>query len=149
MRPSQVLWIGSSTALPGGWPQPSADWDLHFQPPDEAIDSLARGGYAAVVLERKTCELLEQVHQVAPGVPVLVHDPGASLPDAVRLIRQGASQFLTSAEESFAIIDDAVADFRRGLARLASKVAGADWEHLLVGESREMQSIHQVIRLVT
>src|SRR6266496_879076 len=39
-------------------------------------------------------------------------------------------------------------DSSRSMECLAAKVSGADWEHLLVGESREMRMVHQVIRLV-
>ena len=35
-----------------------------------------------------------------------------------------------------------------GLSRLSARVAGAEWEHLLVGESAEMRMVHLVIGLV-
>src|SRR5436190_307819 len=144
MEPSQVLWIGNSHGLPDGWPRHPAAWDIDFRTPDEGLALLSRGGYAAVVLDMPgpagtACAWLEQVQQTAPGLPVLIRDPQASLSDAVRLTRLGARQFLTSAEESFGMIDEAVEDFRRGLARLAARVEGGDWQHLLVGESQEMR----------
>jgi DNA-binding NtrC family response regulator len=148
-----VLWIGSSPGLPAGWPRQAADWDIEFQPPGEGLVSLARGGYAAIVLDlpvpaRTGCELLEEVQRKAPGIPVLIRDPHASLSDAARLTRLGARQFLTSPEESFDIIEEAVGEFHRSLAHLAAKAGGSGWEDLLVGESQEIRLIHRLIRLV-
>jgi DNA-binding NtrC family response regulator len=158
MGSSQVLWIGDSHGLPGGWErQPLPDGRsspalIGFCAPPEAPAALASRKFAAIVLDvpassQIACDLLQQALRSAPAVPVLVRDPNASISDAVRLTRLGVRQFLTSAEETFGLLDAAVEDFRRDLARLAAKVEDG-WERLLVGESNEMRMIQEVIRVV-
>src|ERR1051326_1867495 len=107
MQPSPLLWIGSSNGLPDGWRQPVGPSCVEHQPPATGTACLARGGYAAVVLERNASQLVEQIRAIAPGVPVLIYDPA-----------------------------------------LPVKLPPGDWEHLLVGESREMRLVHETIRLV-
>jgi DNA-binding NtrC family response regulator len=145
MGTSQVIWIGASLAPPPGWPWNSAGWAIDFQDYGAGLDALSRTKYAVVVLDRAACDLLDQVQRIAPGVPVMVHDPEASVGDAVRLVRQGVRQFLTSPEAAVEAIDDAVEESR---ARALTGRAASDWERLLVGESREMRAIHEVIRTV-
>jgi transcriptional regulator with GAF, ATPase, and Fis domain len=131
MAPAKVLWIGSSNGLPPGWPQLETSWEIDFQPPATGTALVSSGGYAAIVLERPAAAMTPQIQRLAPGVPLLIHDSEAA-----------------AAEEFFVAIDDAVERFRYSLGRLVNKVSGADWEHLLVGESAEMCAIHHVIRLV-
>ena len=148
MGPPQVLWIGASQSLPPGWPGHEAGWQISFESPENALAALSRANYAAVVLDRASCELLEQVLRLAEGAPVLVHDPNVSVSDAVKLTRLGVRQVLTSAPESIGLIDEAVQDSRHVQWRGAFRAVVADWQRLLVGESREMKSIHHVIGLV-
>jgi DNA-binding NtrC family response regulator len=149
MASAQVLWIGSSNGLPPGWPAPAASWEIVFEPPARGIAILSRVSFAAVVLERGASQLLPSVQQIAVDVPLLIYDPAAAPSEIARFTRLGARQFLTtSARESFAAIDEAVNGASTGLARLSDRVSGAEWEHLLVGDSPEMRMVHQTIRLV-
>jgi DNA-binding NtrC family response regulator len=80
---------------------------------------------------------------------VLVRDPSATLNDAVRLARLGIHQFLTAPGEELQQIEQTL-DRRRahGLAPLASRTGSEDWERLLVGDSREMRQVGNLIRLI-
>ncbi|HJZ99672.1 MAG TPA: sigma-54 factor interaction domain-containing protein, partial [Candidatus Solibacter sp.] len=129
MAAAHVLWIGNSDGLPDGWPETKGSWEIDFQPPATGMSLLPKGGYAAVVLQGAARQMIGQARWAAPGVAALVFDP-------------------TAVPESFVAIDEAVERFRAGLARRASRVAGAEWEHLLVGESAEMREVHRVIGLV-
>jgi DNA-binding NtrC family response regulator len=86
---------------------------------------------------------------LAPGTPVLIHDPEASPSDAIRLARLGASQFLSSDGDAVALVDQAREERReRDLACLAHRVGREEWENLLIGESHEMRQVCHIIRVV-
>jgi DNA-binding NtrC family response regulator len=94
-------------------------------------------------------DLVEQVRRLAPGAPVLVRDPSATLNDAVRLARLGIHRFLVAPGEELQQIEQAL-DHRRthDIAQLASRTGSEDWERLLVGDSRAMRQVGNLIRLV-
>jgi DNA-binding NtrC family response regulator len=144
----QVLWIGAAHGLPPGWPPYDAAWQIDLKSPGTGLSTLAQGDYAVIVLDRTGRDLLAQVQRIASGVPVLIYDPAATVADAVRLAHSGARHVLTTGEESFGRIQDAIGAYRSGLAQFASRAGGAGWKHLLVGESRELRSIHRIIGLV-
>jgi DNA-binding NtrC family response regulator len=154
MGSTQVLWISAEPELPGECSHEPADWSIETQPAEEAIDTLAVAGFAAIVLNLPlpgwtATTLLEAVQRAAPGVPVLVRDPNVSIGEAVRLAHLGIYQFLPSGESAFELIGQAIEDGRRGdLARLADQVDREDWERMLVGGSREMRKLQHIIRLV-
>jgi DNA-binding NtrC family response regulator len=113
------------------------------------------------ILHWNPAELLEEVQRLAPGVPVLVRDPDATLSDAVRMARLGVYQFLepdaASPQIEHDLIEQAIESRRtQGLARLAGNLFGnqsgnqgrEDWTSLLVGESREMRQVSHIIRMV-
>ena len=154
MNSHQVLWISALPGLPADWPRHPSIWNIEFATPEEGIGALGNTDYAAIVLDFPisdwtAAELLEQVQRQARGVPVLIRDPGASLSDAVRLAHLGVYEFLESGEQSWAAIERAIEERRtRDLAHLAENVAGQEWGRLLVGTSREMRRVCEMIRLV-
>ena len=82
-------------------------------------------------------------------MPILVHDPSASLSDAVRLTRLGACQFLSADDEAVALLDQ-LRDLRcpGDADRPVESASGEEWERLLIGESHEMRQVRHIIRLV-
>ena len=74
MAPAKILWIGSSHHHPPGWPISHTEWEMEFQPPATGMAHLARSEYAAIVLDRDFNQLLPQVQQLAPGLPILLYD---------------------------------------------------------------------------
>ena len=131
----RVLWIGPAHGLPPGWPAYNAVCQIDFESPLTATAALARAGYAAILLDRTGSDLLPQVHRIAPRVPVLIHDPAASVSDAVRLAHSGAHHVLTSTKETFDKIQEAVADYQHSVTEPAGRPVSLDWERLLVGKA--------------
>jgi DNA-binding NtrC family response regulator len=97
-------------------------------------------------------ELLEEIQRVDAWIPVIFFDAHASVSAAVRLIRLGAWHYLSGEEDpaEVAAIVEAAAEFRRDreLALVAPERSKEPWRSFLVGESRAMQQVQQVIRLV-
>ena len=149
----RVLWIAAESFESTEWPFLSAGYAIDSQPPREALRALSGPPYTAVVLDFPATvwlsELLETVQRVAPGTPVLVHDPGASPSAAVHLARLGVHQFLSSDEEAVALIDQARNGRRVGEpAHPADHPGREEWECLLIGESREMRQVCHIIGVV-
>ncbi len=131
------------------------------------VEAAANGHEALELLERRrfdavlACfplpgwsaeELLEEIQRIDAGIPVIICDADATLAKAVRLTRLGAWHYLDGGEspaQVAAIVQEA-AEFRRDReAALVGPQRSADpWRSFLVGESRAMQQVHQVIRLV-
>ncbi len=101
METNRVLWINALAGPPADGPEgpePAPAWRTEFRSPDEGLEALRHSDYHAVVLDFpmpgwNPAELLEAVQRLAPGVPVLVRDPDATLSDAVRMARLGVYQF--------------------------------------------------------
>jgi len=122
----------------------------------EALDRLNGAKFDAVTihlpLEQWNAEdLLEQIHRTQASIPVIVCDPEGTVADAVRFTKLGAFSF-TRAEDSgeFRQILEWAAEqcHSRDLATLGQALSGEPWRQFLVGESRAMQQVMQVIRLV-
>src|ERR1017187_1087791 len=132
----------------------SITYGIEWLPPETAFEVLSQKDFGAIVLSFPAigwtpCELLEAVQRLAPSIPVLIRDPHASVFDAVRLARLGVYQFLASGDEATAQIEQAIEERQtRDLARLAEQVGRAEWERLLIGDSREMRRVGHIIRLV-
>lgn len=155
METTRVLWInalaGPAADGPDG-PEPPATWSTEFRTPDEGLEELRQCEYQAVVLEFpipnwNPAELLEEVQRLAPGVPVLVRDPDATLSDAVRMARLGVYQFLEPGDAASAQIEQAIIE-QAIESRTTIDPAREQWAGLLVGESREMRQVSHIIRMV-
>lgn len=121
---------------------------------EEALALLASCRFEAAVAclplaEWSGAELLEEIQRADARTPVIVVDACATLAEAVRLTRLGAWHYLSgeaSPAEVAAIVEAAI-EFRRD--REAVPEAPAEpWRRFLVGESRAMQQVQEVIRLV-
>ncbi|MDE3167401.1 MAG: sigma-54-dependent Fis family transcriptional regulator [Acidobacteriota bacterium] len=150
----QLTWIYDPERA-GGRPLAPAGWKVEALGPGEALERLTAGGGSQVaVLDCPIAgwsaeTLLEQVRRAAPEIPVLLRDPGITPSGAVRLARLGIHQILAAGEDPFPALEAAVEECRRAdLGRLAAQVEDAPWERFLVGASRPMREISQIIRLV-
>jgi DNA-binding NtrC family response regulator len=154
MASTQVLWISAEPALPADWPHHPAVWNIEIQPADVAMEALTAVEYAAIVLDLPlpswtAASLLEAIQRTAPGVPVLVRDPKASVGEAVQLAHLGIYQFLTAGELAFGLIAQAIEDGQqRDPARTTAEGDREEWERMLVGGSHEMRRLQHIIRLV-
>lgn len=97
-------------------------------------------------------EFLEEVQRINSSVPVLIRDREGTISDAVRLTRLGAHQFFgkdLNVEEMIQQLEAAVEERRsRELATFGSVVTHEPWRKCLVGESRAIKNVLEVVRLV-
>ena len=155
MNATKVLWIGGNQDRPPAeFCRRAAAWTVEDLDAATGIDRIPRQDYGVIVLDFPMPDwtpaaLVERIRRLAPGVPVLVRDPAATLNDAVRLAHLGIHQFLMPSGEEYRQIEEALDRRRtRDPAQLASRVGQEDWERLLVGDSREMRQVGNLIRMV-
>ena len=151
----RLLWISNEPFPVTEWPLLSISYRVVSHSCREALRELPGDSWAAIVLDLpatgwRPAELLERVLKTAPGVPVLLHHPTASLSEAVFLARLGAYQFLPADAEAAALLDQVRQERRtNGLIRLAERAGGEEWQGLLIGESHEMRQVRHIIRVVS
>jgi len=96
-------------------------------------------------------ELLEAIQQVNPRVPVLIRHPEGTVADAVRLIKLGAYHFMNGPlddHELIAHLQSAAEKHRlRSWANAAQAPDAEPWKHFLIGESRPIREVENMIRL--
>jgi len=97
-------------------------------------------------------ELLEEVQRIDPMLPFLVRDRAGTLADAVRLTKLGAYHFFGPDLDSAALLTqlEAIAEYRRSreLASFGAALSQEPWRQLLVGESRALENVCHIIRLI-
>jgi len=125
--------------------------------PLEALECLKTSSYDAVLADFPTpdwtaAEWLEEVQRINSLLPVVIRDSPATCSDAVRLTKLGAYHFFgpgVDAEEVVQVLREAV-EFRREreVALFGGALGREPWKKFLVGESRPMRNIGQIIRLI-
>jgi len=99
-------------------------------------------------------ELIEEIQRIDGFVPVIVRAAQASLEDAVRVMKLGAYYFLQRDEEFDAgqlarLIANAVDYYRERVGAWKDhSLAREPWRKVLVGESKAMEDVVRMIRLV-
>ncbi len=155
-----ILWVAADPVAAGGL-DPTT---IHIgcpvrvvREPEEALAWVRRCGALAVVvscpLERWTAaQVLDEVQRADPRVPVLIHDPRGTPEDAFRFGGLGAFAFLSGPADAAALaprLEAAVEAARsRQLEQLAGAAGGRGESRLLVGRSRAVRQVLEVIRLV-
>jgi len=154
----RLLWI--SAAAPAGsiLSETLIGASCDFVPtPVEAISRLRAGGVDAALatlpLEGWTAaELLEEIQRARPGFPVLIHDPRGAAEEAFRLGSLGAAAYLCGELDESQLarhLEEALEEARRrSLRNLAASLQGQPWRELLVGESRAIAGVADMIALV-
>jgi DNA-binding NtrC family response regulator len=130
--------------------------DVEMAGPEEALERLKGARFDAVTvhlpLEQWDAEdLLEQIHRTQALVPVIICDPEGTMADAVRFTKLGAFYFTKGEDpDEFKQILQWACEFSqlRDLAAMGNAVSSEPWRKFLVGESRAMQQLMQMIRLV-
>ena len=97
-------------------------------------------------------ELLEEIQRLNASLPVIFRDQAGSFGAAVRLTRLGVWHYAAPEEGPRQLAErlrEAAAFFRdRELVCAAGESVREPWRAFLVGESRPIEQVHQVIRLV-
>jgi DNA-binding NtrC family response regulator len=152
MEAQRVLWINAAGSAELS--AVTAAWRTAFRPPAAALNELHNQYFDAILLDCPIPpwlpgELLEQVRMLAPGAPVLIRHPQATLADAVRLARMGAYQVLGDGEDPRVCLEQALGE-RASLHPVGSSPhAGPEgWASLLVGTSPSMRRVYHIIRMV-
>ncbi|MBM3773632.1 MAG: sigma-54-dependent Fis family transcriptional regulator, partial [Acidobacteria bacterium] len=146
-----ILWIGA--------PLPELETDDFFLRPAAGVaEALEWAGLreAGIVFLNfpippwTAADLLEAVERADPSVPVILRDPGISAAAAASLAKLGAFQVFDAGAGPLTLLDafESAAEERRRGAALESARVAEPWKRLLIGESRAMQEIGHMIRLV-
>jgi DNA-binding NtrC family response regulator len=97
-------------------------------------------------------EFVEEVQRINGLIPILIHEPGGTCRDAVRLTKLGSWHYSTGdfVREELAEAIQAAFEFNheRHTALFGAEYSSESWRRLLVGESKAMQHVHEVVRLV-
>lgn len=156
----RVLWLNSSAASEPGRARLEELEGLAVEcasGPQEALQCLRSSGYDAVladfpVPDWPATEWLEEVQRINSLLPVVIRDSGATCSDAVHLTKLGAYHVLggrVEVEEVVQVLREAVELRREREVALFGGDLGRDpWKKFLVGESRPMRNIGQIIRLI-
>ncbi len=152
-KPEKILWISASQV------------DIHEQPVleslqdyrieiaadiDSALTYLRSARVDAVFANFPANdwlpgELIEEVQRIDAAIPVLIHDPAASLADAVRLTKLGVHQIYGETLASGDIVHDlelVLNDSRK------PALTAEPWKNFLVGESRAIHQVSHIVRLI-
>jgi DNA-binding NtrC family response regulator len=121
-----------------------------------AVEAARGASYDAIVGEFPMSEWtaeewLEEIRRLNRSLPVIVRYPRGSFQDAVRLTKLGAYDFLgagATVEETARVIEQAFAERRARAAAVEGQSAPPSWQRMLVGESRPMQTIESIIRMI-
>jgi len=154
VEPARLLWIAAEDNLPAGIPALDGFAADRAAGVPEALEYLKRSQIDAVLVcfplaEYTLLEALEELRRADGGVPLILWDPGARLPDAVRAIKLGAFNILgaEAGPEQFAsAIQDGIDDRRSR--RSHRPDADEPWRRILVGSSEPFQEVVRMVRLV-
>ena len=153
----RLLWIGNrSIETPSEWrvktvtsTAEAIEW-AESSPPSVAV-------IGCRLPDRATGNLIEALHRLSPDTPIVVHDPAASVADAVRYLRLGAYD-VAGSEEDILAAAGAAFDLSKSLAtdahkdlfqdRADARASPEPWRKHLIGASRAIERTIEVIRLV-
>jgi DNA-binding NtrC family response regulator len=91
-------------------------------------------------------DLIEQLARAGILIPIVVHDPSATVADAVRYIRLGAHDVAGADTAGLETVIEGAIEMSRG--RREADSQAEPWRKFLVGSSSAMQRTVEVIRLV-
>jgi DNA-binding NtrC family response regulator len=107
---------------------------------DVAVLSLAS-------LEASGEDALRQIFDVAPHLPLIVHHRTGAIGDVIHLTRQGAFDVLLGDVEPESLADAVARAARQSQVR-DRVIAGEPWRRFLIGQSRGILQICEIIQLV-
>ena len=152
---TKLLWIGADLAVT----------DPHVRGALPAAEILAEsslaGGparlrttdFVAIVLSLAALpcsgeQALEELQKVAPDARVIVHHREGTIDDVITLTRRGAFYVLLGELEPSALAEAVAKASRSCRARLQANTENASWRQYLIGQSRGMLQICEIIELV-
>jgi len=153
--PTKLLWIGADLAVT----------DPHVRGALSAVEILAESSLAGGLARLKATDFgaivlslaalpcsggraLEELQRVASGVPVIVHHGEGGIDDVISLTRQGAFYVLLGELDAVALATVVANAARKSQVGLEESVANAPWRRFLIGRSRAMLQVCEIIELV-
>ncbi len=117
-----------------------------------ACDKLRAGNYDIAVLSLASLdcageEALAALFRVNPHLPIIVHHRTGGIDDVIHLTRQGAFHVLLGEVDPEALAE-AVARAARQSQMFLETAESAPWRHFLIGKSRSMLQVCEIIQLV-
>ena len=154
---ARLLWIeaeDSNLAIAGQAAEIEGFTLIHAAGIPEGLEYLMRSRVDAVVIcfplpGYAPIEALEELRRADGAIPAVLWDPGARLPEAVRLIKSGAFDVWgpeTELEQLVGVVRDAFEERRSR--RPDSPPDDEPWRRVLVGSSRPFQEVVRMVRLV-
>jgi DNA-binding NtrC family response regulator len=151
---TKLLWIGADLAVT----------DARVRGVLPTTEILAESSLQNGLARLRTCEFdaavlslaaldcsgeraLDEAFRVAPSLPIVVHHRDGAMDDVIQLTRRGAFHILLGEVDPGAFAEAAGRAFRHSQTRRAS-VESAPWRHFLIGQSRSMLQICDIIQLV-
>jgi DNA-binding NtrC family response regulator len=152
-----LLWIGSESKELITKLQDESGLNVQFAPTAAVgLLYLKTACFDAVVCnfpvgEWTAPELLEEAQRITDTTPIVVHDRCGHIADAVRTVKLGAYQYLGDGcgeDQLLQAVQGALEEQHgRQLLQLSRSVE-VGWKRFLVGESRAIQDVERIIRLV-
>jgi DNA-binding NtrC family response regulator len=152
---TKLLWIGADLAVT----------DPHVRGALPAAEILAESSLAGGIARLRTTDFvaivlslealpcsgeqaLDEVQRAAPNARVIVHHREGSIDDVITLTRRGAFYVLLGELEPSALAEAVAKASRSSRARLHANAENPSWRQLLIGQSRGMLQICEIIELV-
>jgi DNA-binding NtrC family response regulator len=152
---SKLLWIGASLPIADIRIDRALESVEIFAEPSlrEGLDRLASGEFAVAVLSAASFrgadnDALEQLLRQDPRFPVIVHDASGTLDDAISLTRRGAFYVLLGEIDPQRLENAVKMALERHRPKPLTEIDALPWRRLVVGQSRAVQHICEVIQLV-
>ena len=152
---TKLLWIGADLAVTdasvrGTLPAVDVQAENSFA---AGLERLKSNSFEAVVLSLASLgccgeEALAEVFQIAPNLPVVVHHRTGSIDDVIHLTRHGAFYVLLGEVDPDLFGAAVHKAIRKSEAALRASADSAPWRHFLIGQSRPMLQICEIIQLV-
>jgi DNA-binding NtrC family response regulator len=150
----KLLWIGPDTAVIDADVRAALHLSeiLAENSIGAACERLCRADYDVAVVSLASLdstgeEVLARLFAAAPHVPVIVHHRMGSIDDVIHLTRLGAFHVLLGHIEPASLADAVGRAARQSQSREPSSTT-APWRRFLIGQSRAMLQICEIIQLV-
>ena len=151
---TKLLWIGLDPAVMDATPRAAlgATEILAENSLSVACDLVRNGKCDVAVLSLDSLEsdgqqALAALFRASPHLPVIVHHRTGGIDDVIHLTRQGAFHVLLGDVEPEALAEAVTRAVRQPQA-FRQAAESAPWRHFLIGQSRAMLQICEIIQLV-
>lgn len=152
---TKLLWIGASSSVTDVEASDTIHGIdvVHEASLPEALRRLNTGEYCLVILNVSSFgdsgeSALEQLLHHDPRFPVIVHYPTGTFDDAIRLTRHGAFYVLLGQIDLQRLDQSVKMALERCRTKAHHDLETVPWRRIVVGQSREMQHILDVIQLI-